>query len=110
MAEAIHDSDELLVAGTVFLNAAVVPRHRRRENGDLESHFLLVELAGGAVTAAEHVWVAEDGRGGWQVASREPLLRSERLPGGRLRREAFHAFDGRWRQEGGQAAAGHAEL
>lgn len=46
--------------GTLYLNAASVPRHRKIE-GKLARHFSLVTLAGNRITAGQQVWVTARG-------------------------------------------------
>ena len=51
--------------GTVFLNCAVVPRHKNVPGkGNRISHFVLVQLQKGMVTAADNIWIGqtEDGQ------------------------------------------------
>jgi uncharacterized protein (TIGR04168 family) len=53
--------------GSTFVNAAVVPRHRRGE-GTMLRHFVRMEVDGDGIHA-EDVWVDDDG----EVAERRPL-------------------------------------
>jgi uncharacterized protein (TIGR04168 family) len=54
--------------GTTFVNAAVVPRHRRGQ-GTMLRHFLLLQIDGTSVGGATDVWVDDDGR----IAEQKPL-------------------------------------
>lgn len=47
--------------GTVYLNAAVVPRHRAASDGRMLRNFSIVELRGGRVERAALWWVDRDG-------------------------------------------------
>jgi uncharacterized protein (TIGR04168 family) len=47
--------------GTLFVNAAVVPRVRRGADGVEVGHFLQLELRGGEVAMMRELWVAGDG-------------------------------------------------
>ena len=74
--------------GTVYLNAAVVPRVRMlRLPGSSEQeqprdvtarHFVVVELCGGAVTSASNVWLAASSsrEGGFEAVLEQPLLQT----------------------------------
>lgn len=44
--------------GTVYLNSAVVPRVKKFDNSTRGHHFLLVNMEGGEVSGARHVWAA----------------------------------------------------
>ncbi|KAK9828490.1 hypothetical protein WJX72_000284 [[Myrmecia] bisecta] len=69
--------------GTMYINCAVCPRHRRRD-GAVERHFVLVELAAAAgVVSAYNVWlkvaVGEEpgGRVQCEVSQVQPLVKTE---------------------------------
>lgn len=49
-------------AGTIYVNAAVVPRHRSLSNGAVVSHFLRVSCEGGKIAKFEEIWVDVKGK------------------------------------------------
>lgn len=103
-----HMHDQLCVSGTrqmltfdggtVVLNTAVVPRHRRdpRAPAALQSQFTVCDFEGPELRAAEFVWVGlEDpaaGTGAYTVLESQPLLRF----GAEGKRELFNTNTAEW--------------
>lgn len=82
----------------VYLNCAVVPRHRRVPGrGNQISHFVVVTLEAGVVTNAENVWLGLDKEGACYQHRAEALITSE-VKGGHLIRNIHMAFDSTWKQ------------
>lgn len=80
-------------AGIVYLNCAVVSRHRRVSGrGNRVSHFVVVELEDGAVLKAENVWLSQSGDGNVYAHNKETLIDGQ-VTNGILKRTITLAFD-----------------
>ena len=86
------------LAGTVFLNCAVVPRHRDlpEAGGEVASHFVEVTLDGNAVVAARNLWLRASGAGKFEILEAEELLKSLPAPHNRLYRSCYQKFSDKW--------------
>lgn len=91
-----HVQSRHCVAGVAFLNAAVVPRRKKRDDGSVVSHFLVVTLLGGLVTQADNVWVGASQGQGYSVVESEGLVKSHRAADGKLIRSYYRAFHKDW--------------
>ena len=77
----------------VYLNCAVVPRHRNVPGkGNRVSHFVVVTLKDGIVTKAENVWLGKTKGGEFDRQKSETLIDSQSMNGALLR-TVFFAFD-----------------
>ena len=85
------------IAGAAFLNAAVVPRRKKRDDGSVASHFLVVTLLDGIVTQADNVWVGASPDQECSVLESEGLVKSHRAADGKLVRSYYRAFHKDWR-------------
>jgi hypothetical protein len=88
----------LAYAGLVYLNAAVVPRWRKKRDGSIVSHFLVVTLENGLVTEADNVWVGGSQAQGFSVVNSEGMLRSLVSAEGKLVRRVYRAFHKDWKE------------
>ena len=80
-------------AGLVYVNCAVVPRHRMIQ-GMLATHFVEVIIENGTVISARNVWVTDASSP--RIVSVEELIRSDRTEEGQFSRTFFKAYESVW--------------